>query len=145
MYVDKQKGSVLAWGGRGTNITLHLCACLTCVLHLRMSFRSTPKLGLRPNTLDSVCNPRQSWTCLVKKFEFVERERRIRIRKEHWPEQLYYCQRFTLHFIPPLSLMQLKKSRSEGRRGGIYRSSVLCYNLNETGNQLNCLAGTRMS
>lgn len=35
-----------------------------------------------------------------KKCKFVMRERRTRIRKEHWPEQLYYCQRFTLHFIP---------------------------------------------
>lgn len=35
-----------------------------------------------------------------KKCKFVMRERRTSIRKEHWPEQLYYCQRFTLHFIP---------------------------------------------
>lgn len=35
-----------------------------------------------------------------KKYKFVMRERRTGIRKEHWPEQLYYCQRFTLYFIP---------------------------------------------
>lgn len=35
-----------------------------------------------------------------KTHKFVMREKRTSIRKEHWPEQLYYCQRFTLCFIP---------------------------------------------
>lgn len=127
------------------NITLYLCACLTCALHLWMCL--TLKPGSKPDTLGrlSVHNQRQSWSSLVKKKVWVclERERETRIRKKHWPEQLYYCERFTLHFIPPAVTHKTKKEQEWGR--GWYRSLVLCDNLNKTGNHWNCLTEIRMS
>lgn len=77
---------------------------------------SSTKPGLSPDTLGGLSGSteRRPGACLVKKYKFVERQRRTGIRQEHWPEQLYYCQRFTLHFIPPLSLVKLKERRSEG-------------------------------
>lgn len=79
--------------------------CLWCVLLL--SWGSSHAALLLSNQ-DRVLTPEDDLVGAVKgsgglsckKCKFVMRERRTSIRKEHWPEQLYYCQRFTLHFIP---------------------------------------------
>lgn len=62
----------------------------------------TLKPGRRELTLegDLVGALKDSRGSSCKKYKFAMRERRTSIRKEHWSERLYYCQRFTLYFIP---------------------------------------------